>query len=107
VLFSGGWVIWGLALCYFLFDLCRLRWLALPLVVVGMNSLAFYLMGQLLVPWAVRLVQTHFGSLLLYYVGEDILADDMFGRVVWPVTAVIVFWLIALWMYRQKFFVRV
>jgi predicted acyltransferase len=35
------------------------------------------------------------------------LADDMFGRLVAPTSAVIVFWLIALWMYRQKFFVRV
>lgn len=107
VLFSGGWVIWGLALCYFLFDLCRLRWLALPITIVGMNSLAVYMMGQLLVPWTIRLAQTHFGNLIVFGLGEENLADKMFGRVVWPVVALIVFWLVALWMYRQKFFVRI
>jgi predicted acyltransferase len=40
VLFSGGWIIWGLAACYLLFDLCRLRWIGWPLIVVGMNSIA-------------------------------------------------------------------
>ena len=107
VLFSGGWVIWGLAVCYLLFDVCRLRWLGWPLAIVGMNSLAVYLMGQLLRPWAERTVQTHFGELLNFYLGAEFLADDMFGRVIGPITAVVVFWLIALWMYRQKFFIRV
>jgi predicted acyltransferase len=107
VLYSGAWVIWGLAAFYLLFDLCRLRWLAFPLVVIGMNSLAFYLMGQLLRPWAEKTVQTHFGGLIAYYLGPSLTADDMFGRVIPPICAVIVFWLIALWMYRQKFFVRV
>jgi predicted acyltransferase len=72
-----------------------------------MNSLAFYLMGQLLRPWAEKTVQTHFGGLIAYYLGPSLTADDMFGRVIPPICAVIVFWLIALWMYRQKFFVRV
>ncbi|MHB8972945.1 MAG: acyltransferase family protein [Pirellulaceae bacterium] len=107
VLFSGAWVIWGLAAFYLLFDLCRLRWLAWPLVVVGMNSLAFYMMGQLMRPWAEKTFATHFTGLLAYWPGQTMLADDMFGRLVGPISAVIVFWLIALWMYRQKFFVRV
>ena len=85
VLFSGAWVIWGLAAFYLLFDLCRLRWLALPLVIVGMNSLAFYMMGQLLRPWAEKTVETHFIGLLAYSPGETMLADDMFGRLVGPI----------------------
>ncbi len=79
VLYSGAWVIWALAAFYLLFDLCRLRWLAFPLVVIGMNSLAFYLMGQLLRPWAEKTVQTHFGGLIAYYLGPSLTADDMFG----------------------------
>ena len=107
VLFSGAWVIWGLAAFYLLFDLCRLRWVAWPLIVVGVNSLAFYLMGQLIRPWAEKTVQTHFGGLLGYLIGPEGLADDMFGRMVGPISALIVFWLIALWMYSKKYFVRV
>lgn len=116
VLFSGGWVIAMLAAFYLVFDLCRLRWLAFPLVVVGMNSIAMYLMGQLLGPWASQSVKIHLGVVLRWaadqlqqaqVVGADFLADDMFGRMVGPTSAFVVFWLIALWMYRQKFFVRV
>jgi predicted acyltransferase len=107
VLFSGAWVIWGLAIFYFVFDLCRLRWLAFPLVVVGMNSMVFYLMGMLLRPWAASTVETHFGRLLQIWPGPELLADDMFGRLVVPVTSVLLFWLIALWMYYRKWFVRI
>ena len=107
VLFSGAWVIWGLAAFYLLFDLCRLRWIAWPLVVVGVNSLVFYLMGQLIRPWAERTMQTHFGVLWADLIGPKWLADDMFGRMVGPISALILFWLIALWLYSKKYFVRV
>lgn len=107
VLFSGAWVIWALAAFYLVFDLCRLRFLAFPLVVVGMNSIAMYMMGQLLRPWTMRQVRIHFTEPLQALLGSGALADDMFGRVVGPTSAVIMFWLIALWLYRQKYFVRV
>jgi predicted acyltransferase len=107
VLFSGGWVIWMLAAFYFVFDLCRLRWIALPLAVVGMNSLAMYMMGQLLRPWATKTVKIHFADAFQNLVGPAVMADDMYGRIIAPTSAFLVFWLIALWMYRQKFFVRV
>jgi heparan-alpha-glucosaminide N-acetyltransferase len=107
VLFSGAWVIWGLAAFYLLFDLCRLRWVAWPLAIVGMNSLAFYLMGQLIRPWAETTMQTHFSGVLFYLIGPEWLANDMFGRMVGPVSALILFWLIALWLYSKKYFVRV
>ncbi len=106
-LFSGGWVILMLATFYLVFDLCRLRWLAFPLVVVGMNSIAMYIMGQLMRPWTTKQVQIHFEGLLQSLLGTQFLADDMYGHVIAPTSAFIVFWLIALWMYRQKFFVRI
>ncbi|NLX54218.1 MAG: hypothetical protein GXY58_03810 [Planctomycetaceae bacterium] len=107
VLYSGAYVIWGLAAFYLLFDLCRLRWLAWPLVVVGMNSLAFYLMGMLLRPWAEKTMNTHFSVLWAALIDSKWLADDMFGRMVAPISAVILFWLIGLWMYSKKYFVRI
>lgn len=107
VLFSGGWVIWMLAAFYFVFDLCRLRWLAFPLIVVGMNSIAAYIMGWTMRPWAIKNVETHFGGWLEWMIGPGALADDMYGRLVGPTAAFVVFWLILWWMYRQRFFVRV
>jgi heparan-alpha-glucosaminide N-acetyltransferase len=112
VLFSGAWVIWMLALFYLVFDLWRqkvamLKWLAFPLVVIGMNSIAMYFMGQLMRPWASKIVRIHFGRYIEAAYGPAILADDMFGRLAIPTLAFLFFWLIAFWMYRQKFFVRV
>lgn len=108
VLFSGAYVIWMLALFYALFDILPLRKLAFPLVVVGMNSIAAYLMGQLIRGWTVdNVVHTHLGGLLTTLIGEDALADDMYGRLIDPTIAFLVFWLILLWMYRQRYFVRI
>ena len=112
VLFSGAWVIWMLAAFYLVFDLWGqklrvLRWLAFPLVVVGMNSIVMYLMGQLMRPWTTRTCLTHFGSLLEAAYGPAATADDMYGRLTGPTLAFVVFWLIAFWLYRKKLFVRV
>lgn len=112
VLFSGAYVIWMLAAFYLVFDLLPLkrtvaRRLAFPLVVVGMNSIAVYMMGSLMRPWTVKMIHTHFGRLLEGLLGSGALDDKMFGRLVDPTTALIVFWLIAYWMYRKKIFIRV
>jgi predicted acyltransferase len=126
VLFSGAYVIWMLALFYFLFDVLPFKALACPLVVVGMNSIAIYLMGQLIRGWTIReVVRTHLGGLLEWIMdsksgvvpdefksqfpnyGAFALSDQMYGHLVFSTAAAVVFWLIAYWMYRQKFFIRV
>jgi len=107
VLFSGAWVIWMLGLSYLLFDLFRLRWLAFPLMVVGMNSIAMYMMGQLLRPWTIRMIYVHLCGWLELVLPERALADDMFGRIFGPTAAFVVFWLIAYWMYRRSLFLRI
>ncbi|MCA9032217.1 MAG: hypothetical protein KDA66_15480, partial [Planctomycetaceae bacterium] len=64
-LFSGGYVVAMLALFYMVFDMWGLKKVALPLTVIGTNSLAFYLMGQMLRPWLVNKVfQIHLGESL-------------------------------------------
>ena len=63
VLFSGGYVIGILALFYFLFDILPLKRLAFPLVVVGMNSILIYMMGQTIRGWTAKnVVRTHLGG---------------------------------------------
>ncbi len=107
VLFSGAWVIWLLAAFYATFDILPLRKLAFPLVVVGMNSIAIYLMGQLMRGWTVsKVVRVHFHGLLESIFGSAAMADDMYGRLIEPTAAALVFWLIALWMWKRGLFLR-
>jgi predicted acyltransferase len=107
VLFSGGYVIWMLALFYFLFDVLPLKVLAFPLAILGMNSLAVYLMGELLRSWTrQKVVEIHLSGVLESIFGAEKLQADMFGPIIFPAVTVLMFWLVCLWMYRRKIFVR-
>jgi predicted acyltransferase len=100
-LYSTGWVLLMLAAFYGPVELRGWRRWTWPLAVVGMNSLAIYCMSQLLTPWIERTLQTHFGSHLF----------DLFGAPYAPIAqslfVVLVLWLICVWMYRQRIFVRI
>ena len=71
MLFSGAFVIWGLALFFLLFDALPLKRLAFPLVVIGMNSILIYLFGELMGDWTVAQVHTHFGSFIRGVFGKS------------------------------------
>lgn len=126
VLFSGGYVIGMLALFYLVFDLLPFKRLAAPLVVVGMNSIAVYMMGELLRGWFNdKIVHIHFDWLvngILTRIAQltnivdklDVesgnVGDAMyltFQPTVDAVTALIVIWLIAYWLLRQRIFIRI
>ncbi|MEZ6058410.1 MAG: hypothetical protein R3C01_17045 [Planctomycetaceae bacterium] len=123
-LLSGAYVIWMLGLFYLLFDLLPLRRLAIPLTIVGMNSIAMYLMGQLFQrfvsgtpgdPENPGVVGTHLTGLIETVLRTDpvfhgrfyLLHDDMFGRMIAPTATLLVFWCITLWMYRRRIFLRI
>ena len=107
-LFSGGCVIWLLALFYLMFDGLPFRRLAYPLQVIGMNSLAMYLMGQMLFNWTSdEVIGIHLSGFLESVVGVEMLRDDMWGRIIGPSCVAIVFWLLAVWMHRRQIYVRV
>jgi len=108
VLFSGGYTIWALAAFFLVFDVLPLRKLAFPLVVVGMNSIAMYLMGQLMRSWVTnKVVQIHFGGILQTWFGASAVDPNGIGAIVLPTATFAVFWLIAFWMHRNRYFVRV
>ncbi|MCH2203196.1 MAG: DUF5009 domain-containing protein [Fuerstiella sp.] len=107
-LFSSGCVVWILAVFYIVFDILPFGKLAWPLQVVGMNSLAVYLMGQLLHSWVgEKVVAIHLSGFLESIFGADAVSDAMFGRIIEPTFVVLIFWLAAVYMYRHRFFVRV
>ena len=101
VMFSGGCCALILLFFYVTIDIFRLSWLALPLIVVGMNSIVMYVMGMLLRPWVAKSVQIH--------AGDDIFQS--FGAAWQPtVQAMVVgsiFWLICVYLYRHRMFIRI
>jgi predicted acyltransferase len=97
-IFSAGWTFAMLALFYGIIDVIGVKRWAFPLVVVGMNSIAMYVMAQLLKPWASRTLTTHLGR---WWVEWD------YGPVVLSAGVLLVLWLFCLWLYRRKIFLRI
>jgi predicted acyltransferase len=88
-------------------DVLKLRFWTFPLVVVGVNSIAIYCMGMLLKPWTERTWQTHFGKGVFTQVTNWFGLDSGFEPMIRLTMIGLVFWLICLWMYRQKIFIRI
>jgi predicted acyltransferase len=98
VVCSASWTFWMLAAFYTVIDVAGFRSWSLPLVVVGMNSIAFYLMSQLMKPFVASSLRTHFG--------EDLFAGHC-GALVRGSSVLVVLWLISFWLYRQKLFIKI
>ncbi|MFN7623932.1 MAG: acyltransferase family protein [Acidobacteriota bacterium] len=97
-LFSGGLVVLLLAGYYWLIDLAGWRRWTYPLVVIGMNSIAIYMMSQLMRPWVGSRLRTHLGAGLFSGIHAPIINDCL---------VLLVFWLICWWMYRRRIFLRI
>lgn len=97
-LYSGAWVLWILAGLYWIIDIRGWKAWTFPLVIVGMNSLAIYLMSMLLKPWV--------SGCLKAYLGDKIFAGP-YGPSIQAVAVFAVFWLTCLYLYRSKIFFRV
>ncbi|MSU48940.1 MAG: hypothetical protein EXS37_07630 [Opitutus sp.] len=97
-LYSGGLVVWILAAFYWVIDVAGGRKWAHIFVVVGMNSIAIYLMSQLMRPWVGDVLKTHLGAGLF---------SGTYGPVARESLTVLLFWLACWWMYRRKIFLRI
>jgi predicted acyltransferase len=100
-LYSGGLVILMLAGFYALIEWKGWKRWSFPLLVIGANSIAVYVMS-----WTME----HFvSSALVRHLGTRPFA--IFGPPFEPVLrgfgVVLVFWLILFWMYRRKIFLRI
>ena len=100
VFFSGGCCLLILAALYQIIDVRQWRRWSFPFVVIGVNSLAMYLMRHTLSEWSSATLQQHFGPGVF----------QVFGPELQPVTigicTFILFWLVLLWMYRRKIYIR-
>lgn len=100
-LYSTGWCCLILAALYAIIDLRGWRAWSFPLLVVGMNSIAIYCMGQLMRGPTAQMFRTHLGRDVFNVCGA---ANAPFVQATLVGT---VFWLIAWWMYRRKIFLRI
>jgi heparan-alpha-glucosaminide N-acetyltransferase len=100
-LFSGGWCFLLLAGFYAVVDLRGWRKPAFPLVVIGMNSIAAYMIAHLFENFIEKALRTHLGLGFFNAFGQ---AYEPF---VMGLFILLAYWLILLWMYRRKLFLRI
>jgi len=96
-LFSGAYVIWLLAVFYWVIDVRGWKDWTFPCVVAGMNPLAMFVMGSTLHGWVVGQLHIHLPGFLF---------AAPWGHVVDATLCGFVFWLVCYWMYRRKIFLR-
>ncbi len=101
VLFSGGWCFLILAAFYAAIDVAQCRSWSFVFVVVGMNSMAAYLIAHLWDDFIGRALITHLGD------GWTKACGEAYQPLVGGAAVLAVEWLILLWMYRRKLFLRV
>ena len=101
VLFSGGWCCLLLAAFHFAIEGRGWRKWAFPLVVVGANSIAAYCLAHLTVGFLASSIHTHVGDGFWLVLGAAY-QPFLFGAGV-----LLVEWLILLWMYRRRLFLKI
>ncbi len=101
VLFSGGWCFLLLAGFYYVVDMLKFRNWSRFFVVIGMNSIAAYVIAHLFEPFIADTFQTHLGPSIFQLFGE---AFEPLTKGLFVLTG---YWLILYYMYRKKIFVRI
>jgi heparan-alpha-glucosaminide N-acetyltransferase len=100
-IFSAGWVTLFLAGLYYAIDVKGYRRFTLPFVVVGMNSIAMYVIVHVATEYLIRALVIHAGRAPF----------EVFGAVFAPIllgaATLLIFWLLLYWMYRNRVFVRI
>jgi len=100
-LFSGGVCFLFLAAFSWVVDIRKHRSLAFPLVIVGMNSIAAYLIAHLFEEFIQSSFRIHLGAAALNCLGPA-LEPTVLGAL-----TLATYWLILFWMYRHKIFIRI
>jgi heparan-alpha-glucosaminide N-acetyltransferase len=107
-IWTPSWTLWSGGVCFvflaafsWIIDVRKHRGIAFPLVVVGMNSIAAYLIAHLWEEFIQSSFRIHLGMGLL----------NAFGAALEPLVLGILtlaaYWLVLFWMYRKKVFIRI
>ena len=100
-LFAAGWTFLILAAFYDVIDRSERRRWAFPLVVVGMNSIAMYVLAHVAAGFIGSSLKTIFRPHVFEVFGKT------FEPAVEAAVVLLVLWLVMLWMYRRKVFLRI
>ncbi|MEQ8854115.1 DUF5009 domain-containing protein [Gimesia sp.] len=110
-IFSAGWAFWFLAVFYWIIDVKGYKKWAFPFVVVGMNSIAMYIMAQLIRPWIQKSLEMHLTTvdkMTGWSVAGSLFSSDCpYAPIAVSATVLFVLWLICLWMYLQRIFIKI
>ena len=101
VLFSGGRCFLFLAGFCWLTEVKGYRRFAFPLIVIGMNSIAAYLIAHLFEGFIESSFRIHLGQQIFAVLGPNI------EPLIRGIAILSVFWVILYWMYRRKLFLRI
>jgi predicted acyltransferase len=107
-IWTPAWTLYSGGLCFlFLAGFCWLtevkgyrRW-AFPLVVIGMNSMAAYLISHLWERFILDSFRIHLGPNAFQFLGVGV------EPLVRGIAVLLVYWLVLFWMYRRKLFLKV
>jgi predicted acyltransferase len=101
VLYSGGWCFLLLAGFYWVIDVLKFKGWSFPLVVIGMNSIAAYVIAHLFDGFIEKNLTTHLGTGMFNVFGEA------YQPFLHGAATLAMLWLILYWMYRRKFFLKI
>ena len=100
-LWSGGWCFLLVVAFYEVIDVLGHRRWAFPLIVIGSNSIAAYLMSWLFMHFVETSLVTHLGEGFFRAFG------DAYAPFVQGVLALGVVWSMLYWMYKRRIFLRI
>jgi heparan-alpha-glucosaminide N-acetyltransferase len=100
-LYSGGLVVLMLAGFYALMEVKGWKRWAFPLLVIGANSIAIYVMSWTIEHFVTEALMRHVGPIPFSVLGPP------FAPVLRGAAVLLIFWSILDWMYRKKIFLRI
>ncbi len=107
-IWTPAWTLWSGGVCFFylavfswIVDIKKQRRLAFPLIVIGMNSIAAYVMAELGREFVESSLRINLPNVLLNWPGPG-LSPTWLG-----VMDLTIYWLILFWMFRKRIFVRI
>ncbi len=127
-IFSAGWAFLILAAFLWIIDIQGFRKWTFPLLIVGMNSVAMYVMSYLFKGWVEETWRTHLGTFTAWAhdlavkggIGNQWLVDTLqdhsdkkfftagtYMPIAESALATFTLWLFCLWLYRKKAFIRI
>lgn len=100
-IYSTGWVTLVLVVFVAIVEWRGWKRWTFPFVIVGLNPITLYCMWQLMGGFIRENVQRHIGRYIFEVFGEP------YSPVLQRAIVLLVLWLIILWMYRRKIFLRI